>query len=465
MVEFMDENFLLKTKSANILYHEYAKDMPVYDFHSHLNVQHIAENVQYSNLTKIWLEGDHYKWRAMRSNGVKEEYITGKSSDWNKFNAWAKTVPSTVGNPLFHWTHLELQRFFDEGKMLNETTSEKMWRRANEKLQTEELQPRGIIKQSNVDTIYTTDDPLSDLKHHDKIKEDETIDFKVKPTFRPDKIFAINDLDYLEYIDKLILIMEQPIVNYEELLNGLRKRIDYFDEIGCAISDHSFEYLPMVATNFDTASAIFSKRIKGIFISENEADKFKLYTLLFLGKEYKKRNWVMQLHLGALRNNNRKMHKLLGSDTGFDSMGDARMAKPLNMFLNNLDEDNNLPKTIIYNLNPMYNDVVAATIGNFHEEGIRGKVQFGSGWWFNDQKDGINKQLKTLSNLNLLSNFVGMLTDSRSFLSFSRHEYFRRVLCDLFGKWIEQGELPRDYNFIGNIIQNISYNNAKDFFE
>lgn len=464
MTKFIHDDFLLHSENAKRLYHDYAKNLPIFDFHSHLDVEAIANNKQFTNLTDIWLNGDHYKWRAMRSNGEEEKNITGHASDYEKFQAWGKTVPATLANPLYHWTHLELQRYFDEPRLLSPSTSNSIWENANERLKTDAYKTNSIVEFSNVDTIYTTDDPLSNLQNHKQIAANEEITFDVYPTFRPDGALGILHEGFLDYLDRLEEVIGKPINNYDDMLMALKERIVYFSNNNCRISDHSFEYLPMVNTNHDIASRIFNKRKDGDVINQNEADQFILNTLIFLGKEYCTHGWVMQLHLGALRDNNEKMFSKLGKDTGFDSMGDAQMAKALNSFLNELDINNQLPKTIIYNLNPIYNDVVAATIGNFHEEGVKGKVQFGSGWWFNDQKDGIEKQVKTLANLSLLSNFVGMLTDSRSFLSFSRHEYFRRVLCDLAGNWMLRGELPNDYDLIGNMISDVSYRNAKDYF-
>ncbi len=461
----MDEDFLLSNESSKVLYYDYAKDMPIFDFHCHLNPQEIAENKQFKNMTEIWLNGDHYKWRALRSHGIDEQCITGDAGDKDKFRAWAKTVPYCIGNPLYHWTHLELKRYFNVEKLLNEETCDDIWEHCNEKLQQGDMTAQSIIKKSNVKAIFTTDDPTDHLEYHKAIQQNENVEAKVLPTFRPDKALEINKPSFTGFIDDLSEAGGRQIDTYQYFLQLMEKRIHYFHQVGCRISDHSIEYLPFEECTFEEAAAIFLKRKDGQAVSCIEENKYKTFTLLFLGRTYSSLGWAMQLHLGALRNNNTRMFNLIGGDSGFDSMRDFELAKPLNQLLNSLDRENQLPKTIIYNLNPVHNDVVASMIGNFQTGGIKGKVQFGSGWWFNDQKDGMIKQMSALANIGLISNFVGMLTDSRSFLSYTRHEYFRRILCDLFGRWIDQGEAPKDYSFIGNLVQDISYNNANHYFD
>jgi glucuronate isomerase len=462
---FIHEDFLLDNEASRVLYHQYAKDKPIYDFHCHISPKEIAENKAFTNLTEIWLAGDHYKWRAMRSLGIDESFITGNADDREKFQIWAKSVPETLGNPLYHWTHLELKRYFGVEVLLNQETSDQVWNHCNSLLQKGDFTTQKIIEKSNVKVICTTDDPIDDLQYHQAIKQNQSITTKVLPAFRPDKAIEISGPNFNEYVTKLADAASIEINTYENLLAALENRAYYFDEVGCRVSDHGIEIVPFEECTFEEASAIFKKVKDGGEITKNEETKYKTFTLLFLGEMYRSLEWVMQLHIGAIRNNNKRMFAELGPDTGFDSISDFELAKPLNQFLNELDKDNQLPKMIIYNLNPIHNDVIASAAGNFQSSETKGKIQLGSGWWFNDQKDGMLKQMTSLSNIGLLSSFVGMLTDSRSFLSYTRHEYFRRVLCGLIGGWVESGEAPRDYKLLGKIVQDISYNNAEAYFE
>lgn len=461
----MDEDFLLLNDTAVRLYHDYAKDMPIYDYHCHLNPKEIWENKQYNNITELWLYGDHYKWRAMRANGIEEKYITGDADDFEKFKKWASTVPYTIGNPLYHWTHLELQRYFGIYELLNEETAETIWNKANEMLKQEDFTPRGLIKKSNVKLVGTTDDPLDDLRYHEKIKTLDDFDTKVVPTFRPDKGLDINKDTFKDWVNRLEEIRGKEINSFEEYLDALEERINYFHERGCRLSDHSFEYVPYRQAHSEKLNEIFSKGRNQENISLEEEEAFKTAVMVFLGKQYAKLGWAMQLHIGAMRNNNTRMFRQLGPDTGFDSIHDHNIAYNLSRFLDALDVENALPRTILYTLNPKDNYVLAAMTGNFQGDGIPGKIQFGSAWWFNDQKDGMEEQMKVLANIGLLSRFIGMLTDSRSFLSYTRHEYFRRILCNIIGEWVENGEVPKDMDFLGKIVQDICFNNAKNYFQ
>lgn len=460
----MDENFLLSNDTAIKLYHDYAKDMPIYDYHCHLSPKEIWEDKSYRNITEIWLYGDHYKWRAMRSNGIDENYTTGETSDYEKFMAWARTVPNCIGNPLYNWTHLELKRYFGIEEILNEKTADLIWNKCNEVLNSGKFTAREIIKKFNVKLIGTTDDPTDSLEYHRKIKEEGKLAAKVIPTFRPDKGIEIRKDGFLEWISKLSEVVSKNIATYEDLLEALKERIEFFHELDCRISDHALQDVPYREADIEEVSKIFEKAINNEGISLEEEQKYKTYTLAYLGEIYSEKEWVMQLHIGALRNNNTSMFKVLGPDTGFDSIDDREIARPLSRFLDLLNEKNKLPRTILYTLNPKDNYVLGTMLGNFQGDGIPGKIQFGSGWWFNDQKDGMIKQMTDLANLGLISRFVGMLTDSRSFLSYTRHEYFRRILCNLIGEWVENGEAPNDMELLGNMVRNICYNNAKDYF-
>lgn len=461
----MDENFLLNNKVAVELYHNYAKNMPIYDYHCHLNPEEIRNNKRYRNITEVWLGGDHYKWRAMRSNGIEEKYITGDASDYEKFTAWAKTLSQCVGNPLYHWTHLELQRYFGIYDTLNEVTAEDIWNRCNELLNQEDFTAKELIKRSNVKVVCTTDDPLDNLEHHIQLKEDKGFDVKVLPTFRPDKAINVEREEFLKWFEGLVSITNMDIVDYNTYLRALDSRIDYFHNVGCRLSDHALDKVFYAEAKLEEVEAVFKKLLAKESLASEELYKFKTYTLKHLAKKYSKYGWVMQLHIGALRNNSTKMYKILGPDTGFDSINDETVAIPLSRFLDGLDKEDNLPKTILYCLNPNDNYILGTMIGNFQGGGIPGKIQFGSGWWFNDQKEGMISQMNALANLGLLARFVGMLTDSRSFLSYPRHEYFRRILCNLIGQWVEAGEFPYDLDFLGSIIENICYRNAVNYFD
>ncbi len=463
MKKFMDENFLLSNETAVNLYHNYAKDMPVYDYHCHLNAKEIWDNKKYKNITEVWLYGDHYKWRAMRANGVDEKHITGDASDYDKFLAWAKTMPYCIGNPLYHWTHLELQRFFNITDLLNEQNADSIWNKANELLQKDDFSSRSLIEKSNVVMICTTDDPIDSLEYHKLIKEEGKMKTKVLPTFRPDKAVNIDLNTFLSWVKQLETVCNKGIKNYNDLISCLNERINFFHENGCRLSDHAFEYVPYEESTNEEAEAIFIKALNKQQLTEKEIEQYKTNLMQFFGKRFSELNWTMQLHIGAFRNNNTKMFEKLGPDTGYDCSHDHRIAKPLSQFLNSLEKEDSLPKTILYTLNPKDNYVLTTLMGCF-QNGVAGKMQFGSGWWFLDQKTGMIEQMTTLANIGLLSRFVGMLTDSRSFLSYPRHEYFRRILCDLIGTWVENGEFPDDENLLKEIVQNISFNNANNYF-
>lgn len=464
MKQFLDENFLLQTKTAQALYHDFAEMMPVIDYHNHLPPDQIAANLQFKNITQAWLHGDHYKWRAMRTNGIDESYCTGSKSDWEKFEQWAATVPYTLRNPLYHWTHLELKRYFGITDILSPATARKIYDSCNEKLNSPAYSVQNLLTKMNVKVVCTTDDPLDSLEHHQKIRDDN-FGIRVLPAFRPDKAMAAENIHSLnEYISRLGQITDTAIDNFENYLSALRKRHDYFAANGCKVSDHGLEYIFAEDYKDEEIVLIFDKILRNQAPDYSEVLKFKSAMLFNFALWDHEKGWVQQYHLGALRNNSSRMQQQLGPDTGWDSIGDFPQARSLSKFLNNLDRENKLTKTIIYNINPADNDIMATMIGNFNDGSIAGKIQFGSGWWFLDQKDGMTKQLNSLSNAGLISHFVGMLTDSRSFLSFPRHEYFRRILCNLFGDDVENGELPADMAWIGQIIQNICYNNAKNYF-
>lgn len=464
MKAFLDEDFLLNSATARKLYHDFAKDMPIIDYHNHLPPEEISSDLIFENITKIWLYGDHYKWRAMRANGINEKYITGPASDEEKFTQWAATVPYTLRNPLYHWTHLELQRYFDITDILSPATAKRVWNECNEKLNSKEYSVRNLLGRMNVETVCTTDDPLDSLEHHQKISSD-AFAIKVLPAFRPDKAMNADDAKTLnQYIDKLEKVADVSITDIDSYLAALRKRHDYFAANGCSISDHGLERIFAEDYTDEEIAAIFIKIRSNQILSAQEVLKFKSAMLFHFAIWDHEKGWVQQYHLGALRNNNTRMLDKLGPDTGWDSIGDFTQAQSLSKFLCKLDRNDQLAKTIIYNLNPADNEVIATMIGNFNDGSVAGKVQFGSGWWFLDQKDGMTKQLNALSNMGLLSRFVGMLTDSRSFMSFPRHEYFRRILCNLLGSEVEDGELPNDIEWLGKMVQDISYTNAKSYF-
>ena len=465
MKTFMDENFLLLNDTAISLYYDYAKNMPIIDYHCHLNPKEIYENKKFKNITEVWLYGDHYKWRAMRSNGIDEKYITGDSSDYDKFLSWAKTIPMAIGNPLYNWTHLELKRFFGIDDILNEKTAPKIWEKTNKLISGEGFTARELIKKSNVKVIFTTDDPVDMLEYHKKIKECNDFDVKVLPTFRPDKALQIEKHTFQSWIKKLSEVYGKDINSYKEFLQAIKSRINFFHLVGCRASDHALDYIPYEENSLEEVENIFIKALNHQKLSNKEIDKYKTYTLKFLGNMYSKLEWVMQIHTNAMRDNNSLMLKKIGHDTGFDSIRDINIAYPLSRFLDSLEKENALPKTIIYTLNPKDNYVIGTLIGNFQVHGIPEKIQFGPGWWFNDNKDGMEQQMKALANIGILSRFVGMVTDSRSFLSYTRHEYFRRILCNLIGSWVENGEVPNDMDLLGGIVKDISFNNAKEYFK
>jgi glucuronate isomerase len=464
MKSFLDQDFLLTTKTAQRLYHDYAADLPIIDYHCHLPPDQIAADVNFENLTRIWLYGDHYKWRAMRANGINEAYITGEKSDKEKFEQWAATVPYTLRNPLYHWTHLELQRYFGVTDLLLPATAEKIYTECNEKLNTPQYSVRNLILNKKVEVICTTDDPLDSLKHHQQIKQDG-YGVKVLPTFRPDKAMNADDLYNLNiYIDQLEAVANVSIDSFEAYLQALKNRHDYFAANGCQLSDHGLEQIYAEDYNDTEIAALFIKIRGKQVLQPDEVLKFKSALLFHFALWDHEKGWVQQYHLGALRNNNTRGFTQAGPDTGWDSIGDFTQGKSLSKFLNSLDINNKLAKTILYSLNPADNELMVGMTGNFNDGSVAGKVQFGSAWWFLDQKDGMTKQLNALSNIGLISRMVGMLTDSRSFLSYPRHEYFRRIVCNLFGDDIENGELPNDISWTGKIIQDICYYNAKNYF-
>ena len=465
MKKFMGEDFLLNNDTAINLFQNYAKEMPIIDYHCHVSQKEIFENKQFNNITEVWLYGDHYKWRVMRSLGIDEKYITGDSTDYEKFIAFAKTISRSIGNPLYHWTHLELQRFFGVFEVLNEKTAPFIWKKVNTLLKGDGYRVRDLIKKSNVKTICTTDDPTDNLEYHLKLKEDKSFDVKVLPAFRPDKGLGINKSGFTKWVEKLGQVSGTDIKNYDDFLVALENRVMYFHSVGCRVSDNALDYVPYMQATKEEIFSIFLKGLKGDNISFEEEQKYRTYTLIFLGKLYSKLGWAMELHLNAFRNNNSKMMKKLGPDTGFDATNDSKVTYPLSKLLDSLELEDSLPKTIIYSLNPNDNYIIGALLGCFQGSEIAGKIQFGAAWWFNDNKDGMIEQMKALGNLGLLSTFLGMLTDSRSFLSYTRHEYFRRILCNLIGEWVENGEIPDDIEMLGKIVQDICYNNAYNYFK
>lgn len=460
---FIHDNFLLENQYAEELFHNYSKNLPIIDYHNHLSPKFIAEDKVFNSITDVWINGDHYKWRAMRTFGVNEKFITGEASDKDKFLQWGKTVPYTMRNPLFHWTHLELARYFNEFELLNEKSAERIFEETSAKVNSSDYSCQNLLKKANAEVVCTTEDPTDDLAYHKQIHKSDFF-VKVSTSFRPDKAILIQQEGYNDYINLLGEVAGVEISTFDGLCEALSKRIQYFNENGCKLSDHGLENIFFEPFTQQEVNAIFAKKRNNEAISNEEALKFQSAILLFLCETYHTYGWIQQFHLGALRNNNARMHRILGPDTGWDSIGDFSQAQKLSAFLNALDTKDKLTKTILYNLNPADNEVLATMIGNFNDGSVKGKVQFGSGWWFLDQKDGMTKQLNALSNMSLLSCFVGMLTDSRSFLSFPRHEYFRRVLCNLIGDEIKRGELPNDMEFIGKIVSDISYYNAKEYF-
>ena len=450
-MSFINDSFMLKTEAARKLYAA-VKDLPIIDYHCHLSPKMIAEDYKFRNAFDLFLGGDHYKWRQMRTNGIDEEFITGGADEYEKFLAFAKTMPYLIGNPLYHWTHLELKRYFDIDETLDENSCKRIWDKCNECLAKDEFSAKNLIRRSNVEIICTTDDPADTLEYHEQLKDFET---KVLPTFRPDKAVEIGKETFLPYINAI------GVKTYAELEAWMVARIAYFDAHGCRLSDHALEYVPFALGD---AEAVFNKKMAGEELTKVEIDAFKTALLKVCAKEYTRLGWTMQLHIGALRNNNRRMYEKLGADVGFDSINDLCIAESLASFMDNLEYDDVLPKTILYTLNPKDNYVLGTMLGNFQKAPTAGKVQFGSGWWFNDQRDGMVSQMRALANLGTLSRFVGMLTDSRSFVSYPRHEYFRRIMCNLIGTWVEDGEYPADYEKLTEIVQGIAYYNSKNYF-
>ena len=451
----INDNFMFTNETGKKLYEEYAVKMPIIDYHCHLVPQMIADDYKFKDAYDLFLGGDHYKWRQMRSFGIDEEYITGDADRYEKWLGFAKVMPYLIGNPLYHWTALELKRYFDFDTPLTEETAKEIWDKCNELLKRDDFSAKSLIEKSNVDIICTTDDPADDLKYHKQLKADG-FKTKVLPTFRPDKAVNIDKEGFEEYIT------QNGIGTYEELIAWIDARIAYFDENGCRLSDHALEYVPFALGD---AKAVFDKKMAGKAITAEEVDVFKTALLSECAKEYTRLGWAMQLHIGALRNNNRRMFEKLGPDTGFDSINDLAIAEKLSQFMGNLEYENILPKTILYTLNPKDNYVLGTMLGNFQRGPVIGKIQFGSGWWFNDNRDGMEAQMKALANLGVLGKFVGMLTDSRSFVSYPRHEYFRRILCNMLGEWVENGEYPEDYTYLEKIVKGISYENAKEYFK
>lgn len=464
MKAFLDEEFILSTDTAKKLYHDYAEVMPVLDYHCHLNPQEIYENKKYDNITQVWLGGDHYKWRQMRSNGVEEKYITGDASDREKFQKWAETLEMAIGNPLYHWSHLELKRYFGYNGYLNGETAEEVWNLCNEQLRGEGRAPRDLIKMSNVTLVCTTDDPADSLEWHKKIAEDETFDVQVLPAWRPEKAMNMAKPDYLDYLAKLSDVSGVKIDSFAALIEALKVRMDFFVTMGCVISDHSLDYVMYQPASDEEIEKIFAKRLAGEMVTPVEKKQFETAFMIAMGKEYHKKNWVMQLHYGVKRDNNGKIYGELGPDAGIDCINNFAPSSEMADFLNALAMTDELPKTILYSLNPVDNASIGTIIGCFQDSSTVGKIQQGSAWWFNDNKTGMTEQMTSLANLGLLGNFIGMLTDSRSFLSYPRHEYFRRIMCELIGGWVENGEYPADYKTLEKIVKGISYNNAVRYF-
>ena len=463
MKKFMDEDFLLTTETAKNLYHNYAEKLPIIDYHCHLSPQEIYEDVRYENITQVWLGADHYKWRQMRSNGVEEKYITGDASDREKFQKWAETLERAIGNPLYHWSHLELKKYFGyEGHLCGDTAQE-VWDLTSEKLKQENMSARGLILQSNVDTICTTDDPIDSLEWHRKIKEDG-FEVKVLPAWRPDKAMNIEKADFVQYIIKLAQVSGVEIKDFDSLIEALKNRMDFFAENGCTVSDHGLEYVMYESYEPAEVNEIVKTRLSDGVLTKTEERKYKTAFMTALGREYAKKNWVMQLHYGVQRDLNKKVFNALGPDAGIDAINTYSSSIEMGQYLNALAIDDSLPKTIIYSLNPADNAAIGTVIGCFQDSSAVGKIQHGAAWWFNDHKTGMMEQMTSLANLGLLGNFVGMLTDSRSFLSYTRHEYFRRIMCELIGGWVENGEYPDDEKALKQIVEGISYYNCKNYF-
>ena len=466
MKAFMDKDFLLETETARKLFHDYAEGTPIMDYHCHVSPREIAEDRRFENITQVWLGGDHYKWRLMRSFGVEEKYITGDASDYEKFCKWAECLGRAIGNPLFHWSHLELQRYFGYHGVLNRKSADEVWNLCNEKLAQPSMSVRNLIKQSNVTLICTTDDPVDTLEWHKKIAEDKSFDVKVLPAWRPDRAMDIEKSDYLSYLDELAAAAGMGEINsFAALKEALLRRMDFFASMGCRVSDHGLEYVMYAPAGDDEIEAIFLKRLNRMKPTHEEGMKFRTAFMLFAGREYHKRDWAMQLHFGCRRDNNKPMYKKIGPDTGFDCINNDAPSWQLAEFLNALVTTDQLPRTVLYSLNPNDNHVIGSILGCFQDATAIAKIQQGSAWWFNDHKTGIQDQMTSLANMGILSGFVGMLTDSRSFLSYTRHEYFRRILCSLLGGWVENGEFPGDMDTLSEIVKDISYYNAVKYFK
>lgn len=464
MKQFMDKDFLLQTETAQKLYHDCAAGIPILDYHCHIDPREIYEDRRFHNITQVWLGGDHYKWRYMRSCGIDEHYITGDASDKEKFLQWAKVLGRAIGNPLFHWSHLELQKYFGYHGVLNEKTAEEVWELCNKRLAEPDMTVRNIIRQSNVTLICTTDDPIDSLEWHKKIAGDTSFEVQVLPAWRPDKAMNIEKVSYPDYIDALSDASGIKITSFADLRKALSLRMDFFASMGCLVSDHALEYVMYAPASLEEIESIFAKRLGGASVTREEELKFKTAFMLYAGSEYAKRNWVMQLHYGCKRDNNTLMFDRLGPDTGYDCINNYAPSSEMADYLNALNKEANLPKTIIYSLNPNDNQAIGTILGCFQDNTAAAKIQQGSAWWFNDHKTGMTDQMISLANLGSLSGFVGMLTDSRSFLSYTRHDYFRRILCNLIGNWVENGEFPQDYDILGEIVTGICYNNAINYF-
>ena len=460
---FLNDNFLLQNSTAEKLFHDFAKDLPIIDYHNHLPPDEIANNKTFSSITEVWLKGDHYKWRAMRANGIDEKFITGDTNDRDKFLKWAETVPYTMRNPLYHWTHLELQRYFGISTLLDSKTAASIYEQTTSDLQTADFSVKGLLQKMKVEVVCTTDHPTDSLEFHQKELGSES-SLKMLPTFRPDKFVVIDNPDFLVFLEKLEGIIGSDISTFDDLMSALENRIEFFHSLGCQLADHGLSQLFAVDFTGKNLDEVLQKRKSKQAIKREESEAFQMAVLHELGKIYHEKKWTMQFHLGAIRNNNSRLLNLVGADVGADSIGDFEQARGLSAFLNRLDTEGKLAKTILYNLNPRDNELFATMMGNFNDGSLAGKIQWGSAWWFLDQKDGMEKQINTLSNMGLLSRFIGMLTDSRSFLSFPRHEYFRRILCNLIGKDVENGELPNDIAWLGKTVEDICYNNAKRYF-
>src|SRR6056300_1379812 len=463
MKPFIHQNFLLETKKAQELYHDYASTLPIIDYHNHLPPKLIAENTKFNTITDLWISGDHYKWRAMRTLGVSEEYITGKATDKEKCIKFAEATPYMIRNPLYHWTHLELNRYFGIEELLSKENAVNVYEKTTAAVQTSEFSTQSLLERMNVEVLCTTEDPTDTLEHHVNLST-SSFKTKVSTAFRPDKSLFIDGENYNSYIDQLAQVSSIEILTYTDLCEALQKRMDFFHEKGCRLSDHGLEYIPYEIASEKEVKRIFENKRKGQSPTKKETEQFQTALLIFLGKAYHKLGWVQQFHLGAMRNNNTRMFNKLGPDTGWDSIGNYPISFGLSRYLDALDLENQLAKTILYNLNPSDNEIMATMIGNFNDGSSKGKIQWGSGWWFLDQLDGITDQINILSNMGMISCFIGMLTDSRSFLSFPRHEYFRRLVCNLFGNDMQKGLLPKDMNLIGGIVQDICYRNAKSYF-